>query len=275
MQSLPPTICAYVLRQAAANAQNAGLVLKQVLDSYYVHNWLASMSTIEEAEEAVQATVGALSKGGFRLAQCAYSHAEVIDQLRRKNETRLDLDLNSSQTERTLGLIWDFKKEVFRVCFNIQKGGKTKRQLLRILSGIFDPLGFLVPVNFVAKTIIQEVWQNKHELPALDEDLHPVILNEWNFCVSSFKFFPHSISIARITALELGTAWTCTFSQTRPKEGFVAVGYLRFENDSGIVVSFVMAKSLVAPLKSVTNAPVTPARGYRMSGVRKIRITTV
>ena len=142
VQSLPPTICAYVLRQAAANAQNAGLVLKQVLDSYYVHNWLASMSTIEEAEEAVQATVGALSKGGFRLAQCAYSHAEVIDQLKRKNESLLD------QTERTLGVIWDMKKDVFRVCFNIHKGGKTKRQLLRILSGIFYPLGFLVPVTF-------------------------------------------------------------------------------------------------------------------------------
>ena len=163
-----PTICAYVLRQAAANAQNARLVLKQVLDSYYVHNWLASLSTIEEAEEAVQATVGALSKRGFRLAQFAYSHAEVIDQLKRKNESFLDLDLNNPQTERTLGLIWDIKKDVFRVCFNIQKGGKTKRQLLRILSGIFDPLGFLVPVTFVTKTIIQEVWQIKREW---DEDL--------------------------------------------------------------------------------------------------------
>ena len=114
-----PTICAYVLRQAAANAQNARLVLKQVLDSYYVHNWLASLSTIEEAEEAVQATVGALSKRGFRLAQFAYSHAEVIDQLKRKNESFLDLDLNNPQTERTLGVIWDMKKDVFRVCFNI------------------------------------------------------------------------------------------------------------------------------------------------------------
>ena len=33
---------------------------------------------------------------------------------------------------------------------------KTKRQLLRILSGIFDPLGFLVPVTFVAKTIVSD-----------------------------------------------------------------------------------------------------------------------
>ena len=81
-----PTICAYALRQAAANAQNAGLVLKQVLDSFYVDNWLASFSTIEEVEEAVQATVGSLSKGGFRLARWASSHAEVINQLKRKNE---------------------------------------------------------------------------------------------------------------------------------------------------------------------------------------------
>ena len=114
-----PTICANALRQAAANA---GLVLKQVLDSFYVDNWLASFSAIEEAEEAVQATVRALSKGGFQLTQWASSHAEVIDQLKRKNESLLDLDLNNPQTEETLVLIWDIKKDVFRVCFNIQKG---------------------------------------------------------------------------------------------------------------------------------------------------------
>ena len=98
MQS-SPAICAYALRQAVANVQNAGLVLKQVLDSFYVGNRLASFSTIEEVEEAVQATVGSLSKGGFRLAQWASSHAEVINQLKRKNESLLDLDLNNSLTE--------------------------------------------------------------------------------------------------------------------------------------------------------------------------------
>ena len=67
--------------------------------SFYVDNWLASFSTIEEVEEAVQATVGSLSKGGFRLAQWASSHAEVINQLKRKNESLLDLDLNNSLTE--------------------------------------------------------------------------------------------------------------------------------------------------------------------------------
>ena len=244
-----PTICAYALRQAAANAQNARLVLKQVLDSFYVDNWLASFSTIEEAEEAVQATVGALSKGGFQLAQWASSHAEVIDQLKRKNESLLDLDLNNPQTERTLGLIWDIKRDVFRVCFNIQKGGKTKRQLLRILSGIFDPLGFLVPVTFVAKTIIQEVWQNKHEW---DEDLPPVILNKWNSWISSFENLP-PLNINR--SYNRPGAWNRVdlhvFADASER-GFGAVGYLRFENDSGVVVSFVMAKSRVAPLKLVT-----------------------
>ena len=47
----------------------------------------------------MEATVGTLSKGGFRLAQWASSHAEVINQLKRKNESLLDLDLNNSLTE--------------------------------------------------------------------------------------------------------------------------------------------------------------------------------
>ena len=35
------------------------------------------------------------------------------------------------------------------------------------------------------------------------------------------------------------------------ERGFGAIGYLRFENDSGVVVSFVMANFRVTPLKLV------------------------
>ena len=152
--------------------------------------------------------------------------------------------------ERTLGLLWDSRSDVFKLCFNVQPGGKTKRQLLRTLAEIFDPHGFYVSVTLVAKTIIQEVWRNKCDW---DKNLPPVLLQKWDSWISSFdKHQP--IDMQRCITPKFGhwsRADLHVFSDAS-EIGFGAVSYLRFETDTGIAISFVMAKSRVAPLKLVT-----------------------
>ena len=115
--------------------------------------------------------------------------------------------------------------------------------------GFFIHLGFWFPSPLLPKLSSRKVWQNKHEW---DEDLPPVILNKWNSWVSSFENLP-PLNIIR--SYNPPGAWNRVelhvFADVSER-GFGAVGYLRFENDSGIVVSFVMAKSWVAPLKLVT-----------------------
>ena len=59
-------------------------------------------------------------------------------------------------------------------------GGKTKRELLRTISSIFDPLGFLAPVTLAAKILMQEVWRERVDW---DEDLPQPTIDKWNHWV--------------------------------------------------------------------------------------------
>ena len=65
-------------------------------------------------------------------------------------------------TERTLGLFWwNSSRDEFNVRFKVESNGNAKREILKTVSSIFDPLGFLVPVTFVARHIMQQTWLQK------------------------------------------------------------------------------------------------------------------
>ena len=65
------------------------------------------------------------------------------------------MDLESFPVGRTLGLVLDNNQDSFLITTKTPDNGDTKRELLSTLSSLFDPLGYLVPVLFPAKLILQ------------------------------------------------------------------------------------------------------------------------
>ena len=118
---------------------------------------------MSEAAKTAEVVTDALSRSGFELAQWASSHKTILSMQDKNTETVLNLSLDDAPIKRALGLWWDCEKDTFKIRFGIQEGGKTKRELLRTLASIFDPLGFLAPVTLIAKTLIQEIWRKKYD----------------------------------------------------------------------------------------------------------------
>ena len=114
-------------------------------------------------------------------------------------------------------------------------GGKTKRELLRANSRIFDPLEFLAPVTLTTKILVQDIWRCKTEL---DEDLPPSTLGKWNRCLTpeGGKWIDARLHVIADSS----------------EQAYGVVTYLRFQTKNNILVSLVMAKSRVALLKYVT-----------------------
>ena len=70
-----PTVCAYALRQAASDdAEFDEAALDQVVNHFYVDNWLSSFQTVDEAKDAAKMLTGVLVREGFELAQWGSSH---------------------------------------------------------------------------------------------------------------------------------------------------------------------------------------------------------
>ena len=61
-----PTICAYALRQAASDSESdVPFAVTQVINNFYVDNWLTSFKTLEQAVNAADVMTKVLAKAGF------------------------------------------------------------------------------------------------------------------------------------------------------------------------------------------------------------------
>jgi hypothetical protein len=68
------------------------------------------------------------------------------------------MDLDAEPIERTLGLVWDFHRDVFVLGAKAEADGKTKRDIIKSIFSIF-PLAFLAPIFSLAKDFMQDIWR--------------------------------------------------------------------------------------------------------------------
>lgn len=161
-----PAVCSFSLRQAAQDSgKYADTICREIVDHFYVDYLLVSYHSEAEAIESAQLMFSSLLKGKFKLNQWVSSISSVRSALPDPLVSSLNLDLDEVLVERTLGLNWDFVNDVFLLSAKVEEPDFiTKRIVLRILSSILDPLGFLVAVVFPAKVLLQrlqDIWRSE------------------------------------------------------------------------------------------------------------------
>ena len=86
-----------------------------------------------------------------------------------------------SRETKILRIPWNKKSDVFIISFakcieREQSGVLTKRKMLSIINGVFDPLGLVPPVIVAAKVLYSQVCQKKL---AWDEEIKGKIATVW------------------------------------------------------------------------------------------------
>ncbi|XP_057380666.1 uncharacterized protein LOC130703063 [Daphnia carinata] len=248
-----PSTCLFALNKTAEdNSTKFPDAAASVRTSFYVDNYLDSFRSEEEAIKRARQLKELLQLGGFNLTKCSSSSRRVLAALKPLGlaNPKLDLDLDKLPMDRALGILWDSEIDAFTftVGEKVQSHATpTKRNLVSVVATVYDPLGFVAPVVFAMKMLTQEEWRAKVDW---DEEL-PEPLN------CRFQKWCQSLSnLARITVPR------CLVKEERPTTeqvhifadasqlGFGAVAYVRTTYASERVdVSFIMAKTHVAPLK--------------------------
>ena len=88
---------------------------------------------------------------------------EECDSDRNKSElsyAKQHLGSKSSKT-KILGIHWNKARETFEIRFHLVKCKATKRDILRKLASIYDPLGFVSPVHLMRKIIYRMICEKK------------------------------------------------------------------------------------------------------------------
>ena len=120
----------------------------------------------------------------------------------------------------------------------------TKREVLQDISKIFDPLGLAAPVVIRAKILMQKLWMCKI---GWDEPLSEELHKEWKEIATDLKAATrHSIRRCLFTTPLTHPIVHCFADASQKAYG--AVVFLVLQSQ----VSFVTAKSRVAPLKELT-----------------------
>ena len=82
---------------------------------------------------------------------------------------------------KTLGVAWERKEDILtlpasRVSSDLPL---TKRNVLRTIAAVFDPLGFVSPFVMVAKVIFQELWARGYDWDDTIEDEIAIRISAW------------------------------------------------------------------------------------------------
>ena len=193
-----------------------------------------------------------LDRAGFNLTQFASSHFEVLVTLKEKagKKQAIDLWLDDKTVERALGLLWDFNRDVFQLSVQVPHEIATKRELLRVCSSIYDPLGMLAIIKLVPKRLFQQTCRAKTDW---DEPLDDLIASSWRRWAEDLESL-NDLTVARCihpidftpTRIELHL-----FSDAS-EYAFGSVAYARYIGKDRASCGFLMAKSNLAPLHPST-----------------------
>jgi len=158
-----PSVAIYGLRRAAAHGEeDYGSDAKHFVDrEFYVDDGLLSVPTAAGAIDLLARTQYMLADSNLRLHKFASNSKEVMEAFpisdRAKGLKDLDLENDPAPIQRSLGLSWDLKRDVFT--FRVADSEKpfTRRGVLATVNSLFDPLGFVAPINIQGKFLLREL----------------------------------------------------------------------------------------------------------------------
>ncbi|XP_058824885.1 uncharacterized protein LOC131685289 isoform X2 [Topomyia yanbarensis] len=261
--SCSPSSAQYVKNLNAGRFKNQfPEAVEAICNGTYVDDMLYSVESEEEAVKLAQDVRFIHAEGGFEIRGWLSNSKKVIDVMGDHSSSQKDLNKPGElATEKVLGMWWDTVSDTFtfkipqRCKHELLSGQEapTKREVLRILMSVYDPIGLLANVLMFLKVLLQDIWRSN---VGWDEPIADQQLEKWRTWLSVLHNV-ETVSVPRCYR-------TMTTSSAKSNEiqlhvfvdasenGYAAVAYFRYEEGNTIECAFVTAKTRVAPLKYVS-----------------------
>lgn len=251
-----PSCANFALRKTAEDnkADFDSETVETVYKNFYIDDSLKSVDSEDKAIRLAHQLRDLLSRGGFNLTKWLSNSRKVIESLPedcRATQVR-SLDFDNLPVQRVLGVQWNFESDKFGFKITIKDRPATRRGLLSVISSVYDPLSFVAPFTLKAKFILQDLTRKKFDW---DEPIPDEHLTQWQSWLADLPKL-ENLEISRcFKPSEFGQVVSTQLHHFSDSSqlGYGAVSYVRVEDNAGNVsCSFVMGKSRLAPIKSVT-----------------------
>ncbi|CAH2099941.1 unnamed protein product [Euphydryas editha] len=140
-----------------------------IVQAHYMDDYLDSFTTEQRTIEIATQVRDIHAAGNFNLRSWTSNSLYVQKILNEESESSQEIKQldDGTKTERVLGLMWNPQNDSLGFNLNLARvppalldnAAPTKREILKIIMSIYDPLGLASPVIVRGKQIMQEVWR--------------------------------------------------------------------------------------------------------------------
>ena len=230
-----------------------------LLRDTYVDDALVAVDSVQEAVSLADDLKQLCKTGAFSMRKFVANSAEFLRSIptdeRGKGVRNLNLDRDGLGSSRALGVEWCMEDDTFRFRFRDRKAPVTRRGILSTVSSIFDPIGFWAPISMSAKLILQKLCAASC---GWDDAIPPALADAWQVWLREAE----ELSDTRLPRDISGPSGEACSTELHvfvdaSESAYSAVAYIRKEmitvsGENSVFVRFLMGKSRVAPLRSVS-----------------------
>lgn len=229
---------------------NFPLAVKRIRRRIFVDDITTGADSEPEATELCNQLIQLFKRGGFSLSKWSSNNPSILPVGCTPSDSPMSLQPESSCNIKVLGLMWNPQEDTFSFAINHEppRTAASKRMILSFISRIFDPLGFLAPISFRVKVLLQQLWKNKLDW---DDNLPEPLHHQWSEFIQDWQELT-SIRIPRYMHsrhVPCSLVGFCDASE----QGYAAVVYLVADTIPKRV-HLLTAKTKVAPAKFVSIA---------------------
>ncbi|XP_031356651.1 uncharacterized protein LOC116180680 [Photinus pyralis] len=248
-------------RNAVDFVQQYPEAVRTIHEDMYCDDLLGGQQTIKDCIELRLQLSEINAAGNFRLCKWLSNNEQIMESIPecdRAASVKMFTEKSTMPIERILGLWWDAEKDVFTFSGNFKKvapeilAGErpTKRQMCSLLMSVFDPLGFVANFKIRGLILLQRTWKSGIDW---DEHLPDGIYDDWKSWVDNLQAVV-KVTVPRLYVYNIHQATDVQLHTLvdASEDACSAICFLRVVIGEGISVSFLIAKTKVAPLKKLT-----------------------
>jgi hypothetical protein len=234
---------------------------REVIESFYVDDYLGVADSEDDAAKKIADIIEINRRGNFNVTNWTCNSRAVLETIpleQRSKELKSITPGAELPMERVLGLVWDPENDNFTFRLNFHKVKEeissgavtpTKREVLKLVMSIFDPLGFLSHFTMKAKVLLQSIWRSE---VGWDDPITERQESVWRHWIAELQY---------ITIVQIPRCYDVDYNKSEvqlhvfvdaSEAAFSAVCYFRISNGDRVTTALVGAKSKVAPLKQLS-----------------------
>jgi len=106
-----------------------------------------------------------------------------------EHATEIVINCSQDPVIKTLGILWNSTKDLFTVTASpvLPDYQTTKRNVLRKVAMMFEPLGFVCPYVIVANILLQELWMRGYDWDDEVQDEIASKIGDWFKQLNAYK----------------------------------------------------------------------------------------